>query len=86
METDLIGTARANDAAIVQALTKASFDGGGYTMVIGIRNESGQIYRRVTAVGMSDFMGCINALLALGLSDEMADVKTMREGCDAIFF
>lgn len=85
MHTELTGAARANDAAILEALEAASFDGGGHEMVIGIRNETGAIYRRVFTVGMSDFMGCINALSSLGLVDELANSANMAEGCDAIF-
>lgn len=78
--------ARADDAAIVAALTAhGDPSGGGNVMRIGIRNEAGAIYRAVETTGMGDFMGCVNALLDLGLTDELADSTSMREGMDAIF-
>ena len=78
--------ARANDAAILRALeSQGMADGGGNGMRIGIRNEAGAIYRTVQTSGLGDFMGCIGALLGLGLTDELADSAGTREGMDAIF-
>lgn len=87
MKTALIpGVAlRADDDRILAALKKCRFDGGGNTMIIGIRNEAGAIYRGVTTVGMGDFMQAVGALQKLGLTDELAESIGMREKCDAIF-
>lgn len=87
MQTKLIEgkSLRANDAEILAAVTKEARDGGGNTMVIGIRNEAGQIYRGIQTVGMGEFMAVVGALVDLGLTDELANAFSMREGCDAIF-
>ncbi len=87
METKLIDgkNVRANDEKILASLKKNARDGGGNTMSIGIRNESGQIYRAVQTVGMGEFMAVIDGLFTIGLTDELANVSEMREGCDAIF-
>lgn len=77
---------RFNDDAIRRALEDSGMpDGGGNVMRIGIRNDDGAIYRTVTTTGLGDFMGCVGALQALGLTDELADSTSMREGFDAIF-
>lgn len=74
-----------NDAAILAALERSARDGGGNTMIIGIRNEDGDIYRGVKTVGMGEFMAAISALVDLGMKDELANAFEMKEGCDAIF-
>lgn len=87
METKLIDgkNVRANDEKILTTLKKNARDGCGNTMCIGIRNDAGQIYRAVRTTGMREFIAVVDGLLAIGLTDELADVSGMREGCDAIF-
>ena len=58
MQTQIIdGTSpRANDQQVVAAVkAKARGNGGGATMVIGVRNETGAIYRRFHVTGLGDF-------------------------------
>ena len=88
MQTQIIdGTSpRANDQQVVAAVkAKARGNGGGATMVIGVRNETGAIYRRFHVTGLGDFMGAVGALQDLGLNDELSNETSMRDGCDAIF-
>ena len=88
METKLVPgkTARTNDAAILTAINKQARDGGGRMMVIGIRNEAGDIYRVVKAEGLAEFMGVIGALSdKLKMTDELEEAAGMKDGCDAIF-
>lgn len=87
MQTKLIEgvSLRSNDDKVLAAANKGARDGGGNTMVIGVRNEAGQIYRGIETVGMGEFMAVVGALHDLGLTDELADAFDMREGCDAIF-
>lgn len=54
-------------------------------MVIGIRNEDGAIYRLIGAGKMKSFMNAVEELADLGLTDELQDSKTNKEGCDSIF-
>jgi hypothetical protein len=54
-------------------------------MVIGIRNEAGAIYRLIGAARMQNFMNAVEELADLGLTDELQDSKSNKEGCDSIF-
>lgn len=88
MRTQIIDGAnpRTNDQDVVTAVeAQARGNGGGATMVIGVRNEGGALYRRFHVTGLGDFMGAVGALQDLGMQDELANETTMREGCDAIF-
>ncbi|MES2758398.1 MAG: hypothetical protein V4693_13580 [Pseudomonadota bacterium] len=54
-------------------------------MLIGVRNEAGDIYRLIGATKANSFMNAVEELEDLGLVDELKDVETPLEGCDAIF-
>lgn len=54
-------------------------------MLIGVRNEAGQIYRLIGASKLNSFMNASEELLDLGLVDELQDLEEQKEGCDAIF-
>lgn len=89
MQTKLIqGTAPRADDKAIKALIKAETDpygGGPGTMVVGIRNDAGQLYRTIETSGMGEYMRVIASLQALGLRDEVASGERMRESCDSIF-
>lgn len=52
---------------------------------IGIRNDEGDIYRRIGVTGLGKFMDCIDQLANAGLVDELQDKTSGRQGYDAIF-
>ena len=54
-------------------------------LIIGIRNEAGEIYRLIGATKHNSFMNAIEELFDLGLVDELQDTEEPRDGCDAIF-
>jgi hypothetical protein len=54
-------------------------------MMIGVRNEQGDIYRLIGATKMNSYVNAVEELEDLELVDELADVEETREGCDAIF-
>jgi hypothetical protein len=54
-------------------------------MLIGVRNEAGEIYRLIGATKVNSFMNAVEELIDLGLEDELGDTEELREGCDAIF-
>ena len=88
MQTQLIqGTdPRTNDQQVLAAVkAQAGGDGGGNTMVIGVRNDGGVLYRRIHVTGLGNFLGAVGALQGLGMRDELEHQDTMRDGCDAIF-
>jgi hypothetical protein len=54
-------------------------------LLIGVRNEAGDIYRLIGATKHNSFMNAVEELFDLGLVDELEDTEEIREGCDAIF-
>lgn len=54
-------------------------------MVIGVRNEDGDIYRVIGAATLNSFMNAVEELFDLGLSDELENTEEQKDGCDAIF-
>jgi hypothetical protein len=54
-------------------------------MLIGVRNESGEIYRLIGATKVNSFMNAVEELFDLGLVDELENTEEPRDGCDAIF-
>lgn len=54
-------------------------------LIIGIRNDDGEIYRLIGAARHNNYMNAIEELADLGLVDELQDSDEIREGCDAIF-
>ncbi|MGZ8290853.1 MAG: hypothetical protein ACXW2U_11795 [Telluria sp.] len=54
-------------------------------MVIGVRNEEGDIYRLIGATKANSYMNAVEELADMELVDELQDVEDTREGCDAIF-
>ncbi len=54
-------------------------------MIIGVRNEAGDIYRLIGATKLNSFMNAVEELADLGLEDELEDTEEQKEGCDAIF-
>jgi hypothetical protein len=54
-------------------------------MVIGLRNEEGQLYRLIGATKANSFMNAVEELEDLELIDELKNKDGGSEGCDAIF-
>ena len=54
-------------------------------MLIGVRNEDGDIYRLIGATKVNSFMNAVEELFDLGLVDELQDIEETVDGCDAIF-
>jgi hypothetical protein len=54
-------------------------------MLIGVRNETGEIYRLIGASKLNSFMNAVEELFDLGLVDELQDTEEPKDGCDAIF-
>ncbi|KQV47787.1 MULTISPECIES: hypothetical protein [unclassified Duganella] len=54
-------------------------------LLIGIRNEDGDIYRLIGATKHNSFTNAVEELEDLELVDELGDVEGTVEGCDAIF-
>ena len=54
-------------------------------MLIGVRNEAGEIYRLIGATKVNSFMNAVEELVDLGLVDELEHTEGTQDGCDAIF-
>ena len=54
-------------------------------MLIGVRNEEGEIYRLIGATKVNSFMNAVEELFDLGLVDELQDTEGTQDGCNAIF-
>ena len=54
-------------------------------MLIGIRNEGGDIYRLIGATKVNSFMNAVEELFDLGLVDELQNTEEPKDGYDAIF-
>ena len=54
-------------------------------LLIGVRNEDGEIYRLIGATKPNSFVNAIEELGDLGLTDELQDAEGTQDGCDAIF-
>jgi hypothetical protein len=54
-------------------------------MLIGVRNEAGEIYRLIGATKVNSFMNAVEELFDLGLVDELKDTEEPKDGYDAIF-
>jgi len=54
-------------------------------LLIGVRNEDGDIYRLIGATKHNSFTNAVEELEDLELVDELSEVEGTQEGCDAIF-
>lgn len=54
-------------------------------MLIGVRNEAGEIYRLIGATKVNSFMNAVEELFDLGLVDELQETEEPKDGYDAIF-
>ena len=54
-------------------------------MLVGVRNEAGDIYRLIGATKVNSFNNAVEELEDLGLVDELKDAAAPADGCDAIF-
>ena len=52
-------------------------------MLIGVRNEAGDIYRLIGAAKINNFMNAVEELTDLGLVDELEDTEEPKDGLDA---
>ncbi len=55
------------------------------TLVIGIRNEAGEIYRIIGADKLASYMNAVEELADLELVDELQDARSAKDGYDSIF-
>ncbi len=54
-------------------------------LVIGIRNEAGEIYRIIGADRLASYTNAVEELADLELVDELQDAHSAQDGYDSIF-
>ncbi|MBP0624722.1 hypothetical protein [Cupriavidus consociatus] len=55
-------------------------------MQLGIRNETGQLYRIVGVAGGNAWLETLDVMRMLGFVNELDGSRKSTEGCDTIFF
>ena len=53
-------------------------------LLVGIKNEQGNVYRVIKISGLGEFLALIGKLRDLGFTDELAEAYGDKEGFDAI--
>jgi hypothetical protein len=54
-------------------------------MLVGVRNEAGEIYRLIGAAKANSYTNAVEELEDLGMVDELKETDSPQDGCDAIF-
>jgi uncharacterized protein YutE (UPF0331/DUF86 family) len=54
-------------------------------MLIGVRNDDGEIYRLIGATKVNSYNNAVEELEDLGLVDELKEAEAPQDGWDAIF-
>jgi hypothetical protein len=55
------------------------------TLIIGIRNEAGEIYRIIGADKLASYLNAVEELVDLELVDELQEARSAKDGYDSIF-
>jgi hypothetical protein len=53
-------------------------------LLVGIKNEQGNVYRVIRVSGLGNFLALIEKLRDLGFTDELAEAYGDKQGFDAI--
>ncbi|CAN5156274.1 hypothetical protein BH10PSE16_BH10PSE16_25800 [soil metagenome] len=76
----------ANDGDILAELEKNTARSlGGKRMLIGVRNDAGEIYRTVKADGIDSFLAAVTIFQNLGMVNELQSLTCVQDGFNAIF-
>ncbi|ODB95163.1 hypothetical protein A3197_17535 [Candidatus Thiodiazotropha endoloripes] len=73
------------DKKVTEAIESYPIDGGGKTMVVGVQNLDGDVYRVIQATGMGAYINITSELSSLGLIDELAESIFGQNGFDSLF-
>lgn len=76
----------AHDGDLLAALEKSTARSlGGKRMLIGARNDAGEIYRTVKADGVDGFLAAVSIFENFGMVNELQSLTSVRDGFNAIF-
>ena len=73
------------DEKVTEAIASYPIDGGGKTMVVGVQNLGGEVYRVIQVTGMGAYINITSELSSLGLIDELAESIYGQNGLDSLF-
>ena len=73
------------DEQVTKAIDSYPIDGGGKTMVVGLQNLDGDVYKVIHATGMGAYINITSELSSLGLIDELAESIFGENGLDSLF-
>jgi len=73
------------DRQVTEVIDSYLIDGGGNTMVIGIQNMNGDIYRVIHTTGMGAYMDIVYGLADIGLKDKLQNSIMLQNGYDSLF-
>ena len=85
IESKLTGKAVPAFDAKIEEFLKGKFTDDGKTMSIAGRNDAGEVYRTINAIGLHDYLAVIGCLQSLRLVDLLVDAFQEVDGFDAIF-
>lgn len=68
---------------VVSASLDYGIEGGGNTMITGIENGEGVVYRVIETTGMGAYIHTVNAILELGFEDKLAEALHGEGGFDS---
>ncbi len=76
----------AHDGDLLAALEKSTARSlGGKRMLIGVRNDAGEIYRTVKADGVDGFLAAVSIFENFGMVNELQSLTGVQDGFNAIF-
>ncbi len=77
IDSAIIGNLLLEQASVAEVRREA--------LIIGIRNEAGEIYRIIGADRLASYTNAVEELADLELVDELQDAHSARDGYDSIF-
>ena len=73
------------DEKVTETIRSCPVDGGGNTMVVGVKNLNGDVYRILQVTGMGAYIHITSDLSSIGLIDELAESMFGKDGLDSLF-
>lgn len=73
------------DEQVTESISSYPIEGGGKTMVVGVKNLNGDTYRIIDAIGLGTYIHITSALAGIGLEDELYDSLSGESGFDSMF-
>lgn len=87
MKTEYIEgvNAGSKDNEINNKIKKGNFNLGGKTFITAVKNDDGEIYRKIETNGLGELMSITSILASLGFVDSYFELETPINGIDCLF-